>query len=107
MEDKTVIAMRETDLGVELSVRAQPGAKRNAIVGEHDQMLKVAVTQVAENGKANDAIILLLAKQFRLAKSRITLLAGATNRQKRFLIVGVTQAELQESLAELLGSSES
>ena len=47
--------------GVLLPVRAQPGARANAIRGTMSGMLKVAVTQVAEKGKANDAVIETLA----------------------------------------------
>ena len=41
--------------GVVLPVKAQAGARRNAITGEHDGALKVAVSQVPEKGKANAA----------------------------------------------------
>ena len=39
--------------GVVIAVRAQPGAKKNGITGEHDGALKVSVTQAPEKGKAN------------------------------------------------------
>ena len=77
------------DDGVVLTVRAQAGAKRTGILGEHGGMLKVAVTEKPEKGKANTAIIAVLAQAFGLPKSQIHLLTGHTSRVKRFLLRGV------------------
>ena len=41
--------------GTQLGIKALPGSRRNGITGVHDGLLKVAVTQVAEKGKANAA----------------------------------------------------
>ena len=48
--------------GTILPVRAHPGARRNEIRGEHDGALRVSVTAAPEKGKANKAIIELLAE---------------------------------------------
>lgn len=50
--------------GCILPMNARPGARKNAITGEFNSQLKVAVTAAAEKGKANLAIIKLLAKTF-------------------------------------------
>lgn len=81
--------------GVILSVRAQAGARRNGFQGEHDGALKVSVTQAPEKGKANQAIIAVLARQLQLRKSQIQLLSGATSTQKRFVIGDVDRETLQ------------
>jgi len=86
--------------GTILPVRAQPGAKRNELRGEQDGMLKVCVTQSPEKGKANKAVIELMAKSLGLRKSQIELLSGETSHQKRFLIRGITPEELAQKLAE-------
>ena len=88
--------------GVILPVRAQPGARRNGLAGEHNGMLKVAVTQVAEKGKANQAIIAVLSKELDLRKSQIAILSGETSREKKFLVQGVTLAELAARIEQLL-----
>ena len=80
--------------GFVLPVRAQPGAGAIGLRGEHNGALKVAVTQVAEKGKANQAIIEALAKLLGLKRSQVELFSGATQKQKRFLIRDITQAEL-------------
>jgi len=91
--------------GVVLPVRALPGARKNAIRGEQNGMLKVAVTQVAEKGKANKSLIDVLAKGLGLKRSQIELIAGETNPQKRFLIRGVTRDELAERIAAALAAA--
>ena len=85
-----------------LSVRAAPGSRRNGLAGEQSGALKVAVTQVAEKGKANQAIIEVLCKSLKLKKSQVELVSGATSRDKRFLIQGISASDLSERLAAAL-----
>jgi uncharacterized protein YggU (UPF0235/DUF167 family) len=61
-------------------------------------MLKVSVTQVAEKGKANKAIVEVLAKGLGLKRSHIELVAGVLQPQKRFLVRGITREELGRKL---------
>ena len=95
-----MIALQPHPEGTILPVRAQPGAKRNEIRGEQDGMLKVCVTQSPEKGKANKAVIELMAKSLGLRKSQIELLSGETSHQKRLLIRSITPEELAQKLAE-------
>lgn len=88
--------------GVILPVQAQPGARKNAIVGEHAGRLKVAVTQAPEKGKANKALIEVLAESLSLRRNQLELLTGETSSQKRFLVTGVSMAELQSRLVTVL-----
>ena len=79
--------------GVRVAVRLTPKASRNAIAGiaeagRGDAVLKVMVTAVPEAGKANEALIKLLAKEWGVPKSSISLIAGATDRNKILHIVG-------------------
>lgn len=89
--------------GVILPVRATPSAKRNAISGIHDGMLKISVTAPPDDGRANAAIVKLLAKALKISKSRVQLLSGATQRQKKFLLEDVEPA----TVASLATSEES
>ena len=93
-----MLEIQENEDGVVISVRAQAGARRNGIAGVHAGMLKIAVTQVPENGKANQAIANLLAKELKVSKSSVQLLSGATNSHKRFAIQGVDRNRLQDLL---------
>ncbi len=79
--------------GVRIAVRLTPKASRNAIAGmapsgQGETVLKVMVTAVPEAGKANEALIKLLAKQWGIAKSSISLVAGATDRNKIVHVAG-------------------
>jgi uncharacterized protein YggU (UPF0235/DUF167 family) len=89
--------------GVLLPVQGQPGARRNSIVGEHAGRLKVAVTQVAEKGKATQAIRDLLADSLGIAPSRVTLIQGETQPKKLFLLAGVTREKVLAWLETVLG----
>lgn len=88
--------------GVLLPVRAQPGARKCELRGEQNGMLKVAVTQVAEKGKANQAIVEVLADALDLRRSQIELESGTTSSQKRFLIRGVSLDELRQRISAAL-----
>jgi uncharacterized protein YggU (UPF0235/DUF167 family) len=72
--------------GTELSVRVAPKASRNAVVAEGGA-IRVYVTVVPEDGKANAAVIKLLAKALGVPKSRLILIRGGTARDKVFRIV--------------------
>ena len=71
--------------GAEIAVRVTPRAARNAVLVDGDR-LRVTVTTIPEDGKANAAVIKLLAKALGVAKSRLVLLRGATSRDKVFRV---------------------
>lgn len=81
-----MIALKPHAEGTLLPVRAQPNAKRNAVVGEHGGALKVCVTAPPEDGRANEALVEVLREAFGLKRSQVELLTGATARNKTFLI---------------------
>ncbi|MFO0797537.1 MAG: DUF167 domain-containing protein [Gemmataceae bacterium] len=87
-----------------MAVRAQPGARKNAVAGEHGGALKVAVTAPPEDGRANTAIVELLRDWLGLKRSEIELATGQTNRNKQVLIRGRSPEELAALLASKLGS---
>ena len=96
-----MIPLTEHPDGTILPVRAQPGARRNEIRGEQNGQLKVSVTQIAEKGKANKALIAVLSKELRLKKSQLELAAGQTSSEKRFLVRGITPNELAKRIEQL------
>jgi hypothetical protein len=95
-----MIALEVHPQGTVLSVRANAGARRNALTGLRAGSLCVSVTQAPEKGKANLAIIALLAKRLSLSKSQFELLSGETSREKRFLVRDTTLAELAGRIGE-------
>jgi len=96
-----MIQLREHEHGTILPIRAQPGARRDELRGEQDGRLKVCVTQAPEKGKANKAIIALLAKQLAVRKSQLSLVSGETSSQKDILIAGVSPDELRARILAL------
>ena len=97
-----MIRLEEVAGGTQIPVRAQPGARKNAIVGIHDGALKIATTAPPDKGKANEAIASVLAAAFDLPKSRIELTSGHTSRQKKFLLRGLSAADVEQVIADLL-----
>jgi uncharacterized protein (TIGR00251 family) len=84
---------RHAHNGATVAIRLTPKAKTVGITGIMEQAdggaaLKVSVTAAPERGKANAAMIALLAKTWRLPKSAITLAVGATDRRKVVHISG-------------------
>jgi uncharacterized protein YggU (UPF0235/DUF167 family) len=94
--------------GIRLRLRVQPRARREGpqgFVAEPDGgvALKFGVNAAPEDGKANAAIIALLAKRLKVAKAAISVAAGAKDRRKLVDIQGPS-AELAASLAAWLAS---
>jgi len=98
-----VKGVRSAERGVALSLRAQPGSRRNELRFSQQSGLKVAVTQIAEKGKANRAITKVLAKSLGLRRSQIELVAGHTNALKQFLIRDVTVEQLEQRIHDATG----
>lgn len=98
----SVIALEEHPQGVVVPVKAQPGARRNGLSGEHAGALKVQVTQAPEDGKATEAVLDLLADVLQIKHSQVKLLSGATSRQKRILVTGVSLADVANRLKSTL-----
>lgn len=93
---------------VRLSVRLTPKASANRIQGtgqspDGTSHLKVQVTTVPENGKANAALIKLLAKALKCPKTSLTIISGATDRNKVVAISGGIQ-DLDARLQAILTS---
>jgi uncharacterized protein YggU (UPF0235/DUF167 family) len=97
-----VIAISPHPGGAVLPVLAHAGARRNAILGERAGALRVAVTAPPERGKANEAIQTLLAQSLSVKSSQISLISGATSRQKRFLVERIDPEVLKCRLRALV-----
>jgi uncharacterized protein YggU (UPF0235/DUF167 family) len=91
--------------GVTLAVRAQAGRRKTAITGVYGQgaaaQLKIAVAALPIEGRANDALIALLASATSLPKSAVKLVRGASTQSKVFLLRGITVQQAAAMLALL------
>lgn len=94
--------LRVHPAGVTLSVRIQPGARRTAIIGIYGEgesgQLKVTVHAPPLEGRANLALIDLVAEKFAIAKSAVELKSGESSRSKILLLRGVTIAQARQVL---------
>lgn len=74
-----------------LSVRVQPKASRDEIIGPYEDVLKIRITAPPVDGKANSHLIQFLAKTFGVPKSRVEIISGETGRVKRLRIYAPTK----------------
>jgi uncharacterized protein len=81
-----------------LPIRAIPNAARSEILGWEQDVLKVKLQAVPEDGKANKELIKLFAKTLKVAKSAIFLDAGEKSRHKRLIISGISRADFFQKL---------
>ncbi len=93
-----------------IPIRLQPRASSNAVTGERDPgdgtepALVARVTAPPVDGKANAALIKLLAKRLGVAKSKIAIVQGETGRDKILEIEGLSPAEIRQRLLPVSGS---
>jgi uncharacterized protein len=84
--------------GVEFSVRVVPGASRTKVVGEWGSALKVAVSAPPERGKANDAVIKLIASVLSVKRADVQIISGHGQPLKRLVVSGITAAVARQRL---------
>jgi uncharacterized protein (TIGR00251 family) len=97
--------IREAAGGCTIAVRAQPGAKKTAIVGVYGEgeqaAIKVAVQAPPIEGRANEALIAFLAKTFGIPKSSVEMLSGESSRSKVFLLRGLVATQARFVLSDI------
>ena len=84
---------------VTLSLRVQPRASRNAVVGWTGDTLNIRLTAPPVEGAANAACLAFLADLLDLPQSQLEILRGARSRTKVIRISGLTQDEVREKLS--------
>jgi len=78
-----------------LQVHLQPGARKNEVIGFRGGVLYARVTAAPENGKANQALIALLAEALDLPRGDIALIRGVTSRNKLIAVRGLEPEALR------------
>ncbi len=84
---------------VKINLRVIPRARRDAIEGFLDGVLRLRVTAAPRDGNANQAVVKLLAKQLGLPRSSVVLAGGAKSRDKVIEISGLDLAAIRERLS--------
>jgi uncharacterized protein (TIGR00251 family) len=80
-----------------ISVRVIPRSSKNSLAWEQGK-LKVRLTSPPIDGAANEALVALLAEQLALPKRQITIVRGASSRQKTVEITGATLEDVEQKL---------
>ena len=88
---------RTHSVQLELDIRVQPRASRNAVEIDGER-ITVRVTAAPESGKANDAVVALLAKRLGVPKRSVQIVQGHKSRDKRISIEGVSAADAMKRL---------
>jgi uncharacterized protein YggU (UPF0235/DUF167 family) len=76
-----------------------PGAAKPGVVGRHGEAWKVRVAAAPERGKANDAVLDLLASTLSVPRGSVTLVSGSASRDKIVELAGIAPEEIERRLA--------
>jgi uncharacterized protein len=80
-----------------------PGGSQARVVGRHGDVWKIRVTAQPEAGKANAAVVRLLADTLRLAERDVTLVSGHGARDKVVALAGIEAEETERRLSSAAG----
>jgi uncharacterized protein len=87
-----------------LQLRVAPGAARSAVVGRHGAAWKVRVAAAPEHGKANDAVVQLLAQALSVPAADVQIVSGHGARDKIVALDGLEPEEIERRLAAASGA---
>jgi uncharacterized protein (TIGR00251 family) len=99
MADEANSPVTGAENGVYVALHIQPGAKREGVAGLFGTSLKIALNAPPVDGKANAALIRFLADRLNVPKKNIEICSGASSRDKRVFISGVTLEKVKELLS--------
>jgi uncharacterized protein len=83
----------------DLTVRLQPRARRDEILGERNGAVVIRVTAPPVDGRANDALCRLIAKVAGVAPSRVEIVRGHASRDKVVRVAGIDEEELHRKFS--------
>lgn len=87
-----------TRAGVVLRVRVQPRTSRDEVAGRDARGLIVTVRAAPEKGKANAAVLKVLARRLSVPQRALTIASGERARDKRILVEGLNADEVRARL---------
>lgn len=85
--------------GTTLRLRVIPGARRTGVVGRHGAAWKLRVSAPPEGGRANDAVLVLLAETLDVSRRDLELTSGHASRDKVVTLRGITTETAEARLA--------
>ena len=82
-----------------LTLRVAPGAASTAVVGRHGKGWKLRVSAAPENGKANAAVVRLLADVLDVPERDVAIVSGRGSRDKTVALTGIADDEIDRRLS--------
>jgi uncharacterized protein (TIGR00251 family) len=92
------------DTSTRLELRVVPGAARPGVSGRHGAGWKIRVAAPPERGRANEAVVALLAETLALDRRDVAIVSGRSGRDKVVVLEGIAPAELDRRLAAAAGA---
>jgi uncharacterized protein (TIGR00251 family) len=83
-----------------LRLRVSPGATRTELAGRHGDAWKVRVSAAPERGRANDAVVRLLAERLRVPRASLSVVSGQASRDKVIELRGLGRVEAERRLGQ-------
>ena len=81
-----------------LTLRVAPGARRGGVIGRRGEVWKVRVAAPPEGGRANDALVRLLAETLAVPRRDVEIVSGHGSRDKIVELAGVGPDEIERRL---------
>lgn len=95
------IPTKKTKTGIRFSATIQPKSSQNAIVGIHDDSLKIRLTSPPVDGAANKACVKFLAKQMCVSSANVSIVSGLTSRKKVIQIDNMTEETFLQTIQQI------
>lgn len=86
-----------------VDVHVQPGSQRPGVLGLHGDAVKINMAARPTEGKANEAVIAMVAELFGVPARRVVVVSGYRSRRKRLFIEGLAITHAQDVLSALSG----
>ena len=81
---------------MQIKIKVYPKSSNNSIIGLRNNVLIIKTTSAPDKGKANEAVIKLLSKKFKIPKSTISIVSGQASQNKTILIEADIKNLLQQ-----------
>ena len=91
--------MNEKDGAVTLDIAVKPRSSREGVGPVQGDRLCVAVNAPPVDGKANEAVVRVLAQTFKVARSAVAIVRGETGRKKTIRVTGISAAAVERAIA--------
>ena len=89
-----------------LRLRVSPGANRAVVAGRYGQAWKVRVAAPPEGGRANDALLRLLAETLSVPRDAVKLVSGHAARDKVVELAGIDETLVERRLSSAAGKEQ-